>query len=356
MYKLIFLLLIIYIIYQIYCILEIDKVKNIPFVAVGSGDVSLAVSEDGEEWQGIEGLFDIGYDVFRSISGRWVAVGQDTEDANIWWSDDGFDWNPVEGPFGSGYAKSVYHSDIWVATGLDEENLGAIWWSETGEEWEQVDYAFEGEGKIVRELGVWLAGGSMEGKHGELILKSLDGKKWELVNFPEAPDDSFINSFLRVDKILLAGGNKIWYSSDQGDSWQQSEGGPDEWTSCFCYLKGKFYAAGKTGIYTSLDGKKWKQEQIVSCVINNIKVISGEIYAVGRISGSPGYLIGTPSDDKIAWAKGEDPEFSYSSDFKNIVKRKNYPFILDSLYSRDSYSNSWNQSDDNPLEEINKIY
>jgi len=372
----IFMFLLLVIIFTLLGTLVYGK-NNAPhqWVAVGTGDVALAISSDGKNWDGIEGVFGettvgTGNDVFRIPDGRWVVVGDDETDNNIWWSDNGEDWSSASGPYGSGYINSVSNwSGIWVITGKDENNEGTIWWSYDAEEWTEVEIvAFEQEGKIVINIGgTWLAGGTMNGSNGEIILRSEDGIVWDLIDFPETEDDSYINIFYQhiAGGIVLAGGNDIWYSMDKGLTWNDTSGNGLTNIEKILFLNKRYYAFGDNGstklIFSSCDGINWTEENIPTSItsssqINSVKIINEDFYAVGQINGDGGYLVGTPSDDIIAWSRGTDENFSSVDTFKSIDKQRNGSYVLggsDSdislIYSDSGNSDSWIPVEDNPF-------
>ncbi|MCH9621098.1 MAG: hypothetical protein S4CHLAM20_05140 [Chlamydiia bacterium] len=388
MFTFVIMLVMLIIIFVILGTLVYSRGNNKRWVAVGQGDVGLAISLDGKDWEGIEGIFDdggVGYDVYRG-GGRFVAVGDDTDEVNVWYSDNGEDWEGVEGMFGSGEARSVYYSGgVWAVTGIDEAGDGVIWWSYDGENWEEVEeFAFVASGLVVQKTGgAWLAGGKKDGSDGELIAISdgEDGTNWEVPDTPpESGDDAYINVFysydIPQDSYILAGGygggtgNNIWYSTNNGLDWNTAQGEPFGALGNvvkFTYVKGKYYAFGDDGtdklIYVSDDGISWTEVTLPDSVtetsaLEDIVNVNDEIYAVGQISDKGGYLVGTLSDQDLIWTQGEDSIFANINTFHDIIKHPSTPFVLGGtssedassiMYSDSGDSNSWEEVEDNPF-------
>lgn len=388
MFTFVIMLIILVIIFTILGTLVYGKGIRKRWVAVGQGDVGLAISYDGKNWEGVEGIFDdggIGYDVYRG-GGRFVAVGDDLNDVNVWYSDNGEDWEGIEGMFGSGEARSVYFSNgIWAVTGIDEEGVGVIWWSYDGQEWEEVqDFSFAASGLVVQNTGgIWLAGGTKNGSQGELIATSDDGIEWEVPDTPpESGNDAYVNVFFSYNSVIpqdtyiLAGGygggtgNNIWYSNNNGQDWNTAQGQPfGELGNVvrFIYVKGKYYAFGDDGsdklIYISDDGITWSEVTLPvsvteTSVIEDIASVEGEIYAVGQISNKGGYLVGTLSGRNLVWTQGEDSNFNNITNFHTIAKHPSTHFVLGGtstedassiMYSDSGDSNSWEDIEDNPF-------
>lgn len=355
------------------------------WVAVGQGDVGLAFSLNGKDWEGVEGIFDdggIGYDVYRG-GNRFVAVGDGSDDINVWFSDNSEDWEGVEGMFGSGEARSVYFSGgTWAVTGIDENGEGPIWWSYDGENWEEgPDFAFAASGLVIQNFNIWLAGGKKDGSQGDIIAISDNGIDWEVPDTPpESGDDAYVNVFysynIPQDTYILAGGygggtgNNIWYSLNNGLDWNTAQGQPFGAlgnVTGFTYLRGKYYAFGDDGtdklIYVSDDAISWTEATLPNTVtessaLEDIITVNGEVYTVGEISNKGGYLVGTLSDRTLVWTKGEDSNFTNISTFHTIVKTPSTPFVLGGtstedassiLYSDSGDSNSWEEVVDNPF-------
>lgn len=386
---LVMMLMLLVIIFTLLGTLVYGKGTSKRWVAVGHGDVGLAISKNGKDWEGVEGIFDnggTGYDVYRG-GGRFVAVGDDVEETNIWYSDNGEDWTGVDEIFGSGEAKSVsFANGIWVVTGINESGEGTIWFSYDAEIWEQVeDFAFEASGLVVQNCNVWLAGGTKNGSQGEIIAVSdgNDGTRWVTPDTPpESGDNAYVNVFyiyepagLQSSYILAGGygggtGNNIWYSLNSGGDWNTAQGQPfgvEGQVTAFSYIRGKYYAFGDDGtdklIYVTEDGINWTEATLPDSVtessaIESIVSINNEIYAVGQISDKGGYLVGTLSDQTLVWTQGEDSNFNDITTFYTIVKYPSTQFVIGGtssgntssiMYSDSGDSNSWEEVEDNPF-------
>jgi hypothetical protein len=376
-------LIMLIIIFTLLGILIYSRGNRKRWVAVGQGDVGLAISENGKDWEGVEGIFDdggIGYDVYRGGS-RFVAVGDDQDEINVWYSNNGIDWEGVEGMFGSGEVRSVHFSDgIWVVTGIDENGDGVLWWSYDGENWEEVEeFSFAASGLVVQKIGnLWLSGGAKNGSEGEIIAISDDGEEWKAPDTPpDSGDSGYVNVFFSngTNHILSGGyggetGNNIWYSSDNGDNWSSAQGQPFGTlgnVTGFTYIKEKYYAFGDDGsnklIYVSDDGISWSEATIPDSVIETSQLTAvatsgGYVYAIGEISNQGGYLVGTPSGADLVWTQGSDSEFSNITQFNTIFRIPSTPYVIGGasveegssiMYSDSGDSDSWEQVDDNPF-------
>ena len=146
------------------------------WVAVGSGENSIAYSYDGTRW------FGLGTSVFTTGNGitwngnQWVAVGLGTY--SIFYSTNGINWSASSnGTNAIGIGFGVTRSNnIYVALG-NQGSIGTsvIAWSGDGDTWQSISDSLFTTGRGVTSNGsVWVA----VGNGTNTLAYSYSGKIW----------------------------------------------------------------------------------------------------------------------------------------------------------------------------------
>ena len=235
------------------------------------------------------------------IKGRQIFVlgGDDGSDNlnDVWFSADGKSWGKTAN---AGWTKreghqAVSHNDrLYVLGGNDGSNRKDVWSSANGKDWSlETDNAWRkrrGHQAVSHHGRLYVLGGLDVGddkKHLNDVWSSADGKKWsrETGNTGnkrwskrEGHQALSHNGRLYVLGGLEAGDDKfkhlndVWSSAD-GKNWSQ-ETAHAEWTLRLYHQalshNGRLYVLGGLGVgtsnanlndvWSSADGKKWKQE------------------------------------------------------------------------------------------------
>lgn len=364
------------------------------WIAVGSGDVTLAFSNDGKKWTGVNGLFGdntIGEarSVFRS-GDRWVVVGNDGDDegVNIWWSDDAEVWNPAInnddendvfwGTDSTDTGLVVTSSnDFWLAGGNTGGDVN-LYWSDDGKHWnEEEDGIFGGNiVNVIKKLnGLWLVGGTADSEN-QSVYWSEDGISWTAGTNAEGgrifTDSGSAYDFAYHDGLWVVGGkntgseNHIWWSED-GKEWNAVS------TSIFGdggavykigYNNGKWvavgYGTGTSAIAYSTDGKTWTGDTSIG---NSEDSFTTLIY-------TDGYWITSGSDSSsnaqiyrstngIAWVESSFEVVGASADALAADKKMVVTGVVtddDSLWYSEDTGSTWKEPDVNPFGVESQVY
>lgn len=358
------------------------------FVAVGNGDVAVAISYDGVEWEPIDDVLGVNTvgtgEAVAWGGGKYVVVGSDgdSEGDNIWWSHDGLIWNAADsteddgnGIFGNdaneSYGKDVDYADgMWVAVGKDGvDATRCIWWSENGEEWtpgEGDNFGSDSNAyaMVVKyDNGVWIVGGYTNDDISP-ILWSEDGMEWTSATFPNTNLTPEIFSIAYSDGVWTAVGNidtnndgGIWYSEDNGRNWTSAGSGFFGSTvseADIATFGGKWVTVCQSDdtdklIYYSSDGKSWVLANYPTAdLFNSVKFLNGKFYAFGK-KNSEGYIVS--SSDGETWSETTGIESSTSLLSSGAYGDNVYVAVGDDddgiYYSEDG--NTWNPVVDQPF-------
>ncbi len=362
------------------------------WVAIGTGDVTLAVSNDGQEWTQIDGLFGdetIGIATSIARSGnRWVVVGEDgdQEGANIWWSNDAVYWSPATNnddeddiffgtTSGSGGSKVVYADGLFVAGGnSDSDNL---YWSEDGKEWNLVDGRDVFLGGTVNDIkfedDIWVAVGGADDSN-RVLYYSEDGTEWtagssSIMGGSGGHGDTleYYNGLWVLGGQNEGGGEFLWWSND-GVSWNKittTNWGSDGAVNKIKYANGLWVAVGQhdgvvgEAISYSTTGKTWStitntdtQGYNLTDVIYN----DGEWITTGNKVGNIPVIL--TSSDGRNWSEVSEDDFTGVNTLDMNVVSGNEKIVLaggatssgsDSLWFSTDNGDEWFEPEENPF-------
>lgn len=96
---------------------------------------------------------------------------------------------------------------------------------------------------------------------GQGFISTDAGASWTQIT--ESVPNGTISGFTRLGNRYVAGqetggSNSLWYSDDEGGSWQRSNGGGPSITD-FDQVNGRVYASGTLGLWVTEDGANWSQ-------------------------------------------------------------------------------------------------
>lgn len=358
---------------------KVDPKKK--FIAVGNGDVAVAVSYDGVEWDPIEdvlGANTVGTGVaIARGGGKYVVVGSDGDDEgdNVWWSHDGKIWNAADSTEGNGIfgdsANSsgndvTYADGLWVAVGVDgTDYTRCIWWSEDGEEWTPGEGDNFGTDEnmstavVKYDNGVWIVGGTWGDADGSPILYSEDGLEWVSADFPDTDLGPTVVSVAYDDGIWAAvgyndDGGAIWYSEDNGESWTMIDESFFASGTDITVFAGNWVAVGDDGnmIWYSDDGINWSEASYPSIGrVNAVKFLNSHFYAFGT-----GYIIRSSSEGGREWTVVSGIDSSMTNGAYGDGKYVAVGNGDDAIYYSSGGGREWNLVDDQPFGEDGTLY
>ena len=244
------------------------KIDNL-WVAVGQGTNTIAYSNDGINWIGINGPFGVG-DHYQgnavAWNGQiWVAVG--SGDNTIAWSDDGKTWTAAStNPFTSSTILNnvACNGQRWVAVGADpNESNCKLAWSDDGKNWYQsTNNPFTTTGYpfgIAWNGQIWVLVGSI-GTGNNTIYWSFDGKTWyQSTNNPFTSSGNGVAWNGQIWVAVGSGTNTIAYSND-GINWTAVTTNPFTSSISDIAWNGNLWVIVGSENYTfawSIDGKNW---------------------------------------------------------------------------------------------------
>jgi hypothetical protein len=141
------------------------------WVAVGSGTNSIAYSNDGIQWIGLETTVLTTGNGIAWSGNRWIAVG--TGAYSVAYSTDGINWTgstSATGLMGEGMEIAVWSGNIYVAVGN-----GAMIWSKDGISWTAITSPPFTTGRGITCIGsIWVA----VGNGANTFAYSYNGKTW----------------------------------------------------------------------------------------------------------------------------------------------------------------------------------
>lgn len=364
------------------------------WVAVGNGDVTLAFSNDGINWTGVDGLFGDntigrGDSVYRA-GDRWVVVGRDgdNEGANIWWSDDAEVWNLATNNDDEDdvfWGTGVDNTGKWVTRGSDNlwvaggnGDVTSLYWSDDGKVWNESENAVMVGVDVIRVShlgGLWLATGEAD-TDGNVLFYSEDGKTWTAASSSDGSDilgganGRGLALAYRDGLWLMGGGNlvstekQIWWSED-GMTWTgvatSDTFGTDGQVNDIIFGDGKWVAVGESeggpsAVLYSTNGKGWTEgsSNTGDHVLEDVVYSNGYFIVTAQDNATTDPVV-FRSTDGITW---EDTNFS--SGTNNILQRlaANGSFSVitsldtsgdESLWYSENNGLDWTAVEDNPF-------
>lgn len=302
------------------------------FVATGSGDVTVAYSEDGVTWTGLGNRFGTGGTGQESSHYKniWTVTGTDGDSGakNVYLLDENdmdiaiipiFEANNGN-PFGSNPVNtSLSFAGYTYIGGEVESYTSAIYWKYLDGNFnppEGIDFVYGQVTKIIKviqntnEPFILVIGEQVEGKsitYGRALIKgtnpttlTLTAASGDFPNLAWIAYDAATNT--SKNGVVVVGKNAIdtviYYSSDGGRNWSTSTGsnfGPNG-TELIVIYNGFFYLAagrnnysgtGGTALYSNSDGSNWTIAPIDgNDIVNGVPVLT-------MVNGTPKLVIGS---------------------------------------------------------------
>ena len=287
--------------------------------AVGSGTNTIAYSNDGINWIGINGPFGVGdFHQGNAVAWNgqiWVAVG--SGDNTIAWSDDGKTWTAAStNPFTSSTILNnvACNGQRWVAVGADPNGSNCkLAWSDDGKNWYQsTNNPFTTTGYpfgIAWNGQIWVLVGSI-GTGNNTIYWSFDGKTWyQSTNNPFTSSGNGVAWNGQIWVAVGSGTNKIGYSYD-GINWTAVTTNPFTSSISDIAWNGNLWVIVGSGNYTfawSIDGKNWTAS-------NNNPFTLGRGVGVAFNSARQNTITFVPPPITVAGGFNDGNKIGYSSD------------------------------------------
>ena len=257
------------------------------WVAVGDGVYSIAYSYDTIEWHGVSTNLLIGITVVWNGT-LWIAAGSyntnDPNGSNFYYSYDGVNWNKCSGSkYSDTCNKVAWNGSYWIAIGTNSQsgpflNPNPILTSTNGIVWTSTNssnllflYALIWSGTR------WITTGRNMETYDCYILISTNGIDW----YDSSIDIvSIINDFAFNGSRLIAAcqsPTSIYYSDDNGDTFTNASSGNNVFNKAACAIWDgtKFIVGGipniqgNSSIQYSYDGSTWYQSASSSSMNTN---------------------------------------------------------------------------------------
>lgn len=206
--------------------------------AGGPCHAALWATSDGDEWAlTIESalLSDSVVGVAHH-AGRWAAVGTD----GAWFSDDGLTWVPATADF-----RNAVTEDERARCASAEGAVHALLVT-----WQ--NFVALGEVSCVSRA------------RGAAVWRSSDGTSWERAPYSPALDDgAMLTGALLPDGRLVAAGDGVWTSDDEGRTWERGNAFGDDTIVQLLATEQQVLAVGypreglETKLWRSADGVIW---------------------------------------------------------------------------------------------------
>jgi hypothetical protein len=220
------------------------------------------------------------------VAGGQVCAADFTCKAAIWRSFDGRAWSPPQFLLGAGpngVSSISYAGDMWIALS------DGVWYSSDAVTWREANGDFtDGQGDggptysaeggccsagvmaVTRTRSGFVAVGGVECfkcRGRAAVWRSSDGHSWMRVRYEEAFEGSAMQSvfLMPTGRLVAIGGQLVWTSNDDGQSWDVQTVFPSESTissmttedeSLLAISSDAFRDVGT--VWTSTDGVSWK--------------------------------------------------------------------------------------------------
>ena len=255
------------------------------WVAVGDGVYSIAYSYDTIEWHGVSTNLLIGITVVWNGT-LWIAAGSyntnDPNGSNFYYSYDGINWNKCSGSKYSDTCKKVaWNGSYWIAIGTNSQsgpflNPNPILTSTNGIVWTSTNSSnLLFLSALIWSGTRWITTGRSLESLNCYILISTNGIDWYDSSIS---DELIINDFaFNGSRLIAVSPTSIYYSDDNGYTFINASSGNNVFSNAKCaiwdgtkFIVGGFpNIQGNSSIQYSYDGSTWYQSASSSSMNTN---------------------------------------------------------------------------------------